>query len=92
MVGSLLGYVVFSLLGRQPGFELDRMLHRGKYAGKEDSMMLASPVRDWKNTLGFSSDFTRDDKVIFFKRVCIYADFPNYLLGGNVLAYGLWHQ
>ncbi|MEN8256063.1 MAG: sodium:solute symporter, partial [Verrucomicrobiota bacterium] len=58
-------YVVVSLLSRQPVFNLERMLHRGKYAVEGDHVESGEPVRGLRKLFNFgSSEFTRGDKVI----------------------------
>ena len=66
MAASSLVYVVVSLLtGRGRVFNMDRMLHRGKYAIKgEYAVVEPVPLKGWK-VLGMGREFTRWDKVIY---------------------------
>ena len=57
-------YIVVSLLGRKEDFNLDRMLHRGKYIIKEESGELsAAPTKGFKSLI--TKHFNTHDKVIF---------------------------
>jgi SSS family solute:Na+ symporter len=67
MVVAVTLYVGVSLLTCREPFNLDRMLHRGKYERPEDRAARreapGSPLRNWKRTLlGFDESFTTADK------------------------------
>ncbi len=65
MLVSSLVYVGVSLLDRRPGFDMDRMLHRGAYAIQEEMRVVEEvPVRGLK-MLGMGKEFTRGDKIIY---------------------------
>lgn len=60
-------YIVVSLLTCKEDFNLERMLHRGKYAlpGSGDAPSGApKPLPAWSRLLGFDDRFTRGDKWI----------------------------
>lgn len=66
-------YVVFSLLRRQKPFELDRLLHRGKFADENSQKPPTAQDRtgrrlpvwlDWKRVVGVDSNFTRTDTFV----------------------------
>jgi len=60
----LILYIVVSLLTCKSEFNMDRMLHQGKYAIKDEySASLADAKTIWQR-LGFSRDFTRSDYFI----------------------------
>ncbi|HLP17649.1 MAG TPA: sodium:solute symporter [Bacteroidota bacterium] len=62
---SSLVYVVVSLMGKQEDFDMDKMLHRGIYAVKEDTVIGdAVPIKGLK-VLGITKEFSRGDKVIY---------------------------
>lgn len=62
---SSLVYVVVSLLGKKEDFDMDKMLHRGKYAIKEESVIVDEvPVKGFK-MLGIGKEFTKGDKIIY---------------------------
>jgi len=62
---SSLIYVLVSLLGNKQDFNMDRMLHRGKYAIKEETIIVDEvPVKGLK-MLGMGKEFTKGDKIIY---------------------------
>ncbi len=67
MAASIILYVLISLLSGKREFDLDRMLHRGKYAVKDDVTALSDkPVVGLQALFGISNDFTRGDKIIYW--------------------------
>lgn len=65
MVGASVVYAVFSLFGKKREFDLDKLLHRGKYAlAGEKQVVDAVPSKGWK-ALGMGKEFTRGDKIIY---------------------------
>ncbi len=64
MVSASLSYIVISLLTFKSDFNLDKMLHRGKYA-VEVAAIDDKPVRGLKALLGIDSSFTFKDKVLY---------------------------
>ncbi|MEN8126980.1 MAG: hypothetical protein ABFR90_04150 [Planctomycetota bacterium] len=64
IVISLTLYVVISLVGKQKEFNMDRMLHRGKYKIEgEESVSYKDATTLWQK-LGFSKEFTKRDTCI----------------------------
>ncbi|MFH1195124.1 MAG: sodium:solute symporter [bacterium] len=62
---SSLVYVLVSLLWKKEDFNMDKMLHRGQYEIKEESVIVeAVPVKGLK-MLGMGKEFTRGDKLIY---------------------------
>lgn len=65
IAGAIGIYIVASLLEKflkhEPDFNLDKMLHRGRYADSQS----AKPATGLR-ALGFTEEFTRGDKFIFF--------------------------
>lgn len=62
---SSLVYVAVSMLGKKEDFDMDKMLHRGKYAIKEESVIVDEvPVKGFK-MLGIGKEFTKGDKIIY---------------------------
>jgi SSS family solute:Na+ symporter len=60
-------YVVVSLLTSRQPFDLDRMLHRGKYAVAGDGPKLPPTIRErfrLRNMLGYDDNFTFTDKLV----------------------------
>jgi SSS family solute:Na+ symporter len=67
MCAAILLYVTVSLLTRTTDFDMDRMLHRGRYASGAQSAGPVIPIRGgfrWGAVLGFDSEFSRGDKLI----------------------------
>lgn len=65
MASSILVYILVSLLGKKQEFNMDKLLHRGKYQIKEDqTAIVAEPARGLK-MLGMGKLFTRGDKIIY---------------------------
>ncbi len=55
-------YVLVSLLGPRREFDLDRLLHRGKYEVEEDRVRSKTEHGTWLRRLGFTGEFTGVDK------------------------------
>lgn len=65
MAASSFVYIVVSLLSRKEPFELDKLLHRGKYIIQEETKIInTKPERGWK-ILGMGKEFTKFDKFIY---------------------------
>ncbi len=66
MMGGLAAYIIFSLLSRGEPFDLDRMLHRGKYA--ENGSEVIAEKWTFRNVLskliGITPEYTRGDRII----------------------------
>ncbi|MFH1571711.1 MAG: hypothetical protein ABIL09_27220 [Gemmatimonadota bacterium] len=67
MVVAIGLYIVLSLLDRQV-FDMDRLLHRGRYAVAADAAVAdaAPPPTGLKALLGVSPEFTRTDRILYF--------------------------
>ena len=91
MGASSVIYIAVSLLGKKENFNMDKMLHRGKYAIKEESVIVDEvPLKGWK-MLGMGKEFTRGDKIIYiiayvwtFIWVVVFIIGTIYNLTGNV--------
>ena len=65
MVSSMIVYVAVSLLGRKQVFDMDRLLHRGKFLIEEEYKILnVQPVKGLK-MLGMGKEFSRSDRIIY---------------------------
>jgi SSS family solute:Na+ symporter len=64
MGSAVLVYVAASFLGGRRRFDLDRLLHRGAHAPKDDGPKEEAPSRGWR-MLGIGREFTRGDKVLY---------------------------
>jgi SSS family solute:Na+ symporter len=70
MLLSTTAFIVISLITSKKPFNLDKMLHRGEYAIKEEQSPSGTPSAtaekwDWKDVLGFSTRMTKGDKFTF---------------------------
>jgi len=65
MVSAVVVYIAVSLLGGKKIFDMDKLLHRGKYLIKEEYQVVnAQPVRGLR-MLGMGQEFSRTDKIIY---------------------------
>ncbi|MFA8342683.1 MAG: sodium:solute symporter [Rhodothermaceae bacterium] len=65
MAGSTIVYIAVSLLGKKQEYDLDKLLHRGKYAVKEDEKIIEQEVKTGWRALGIGKEFTKGDKLIY---------------------------
>lgn len=89
MVTTLLIYVIVSKLTCKEEFNLDRMLHRGKYSEGTavDVSFKWTPKNIFKNILSITPEYTRGDKIIaygYFTYIFVYS-FIIYFLGTLIL-------
>jgi len=64
---AIAGYVLVSLFTRNPPeFEMDRMLHRGKYDDKNEHQQITTSLPKWQRILGMNTSFTRGDRLIYY--------------------------
>jgi len=87
MALSSVVYVVVSLLtgGGRKTFDMDKMLHRGKYLVREEYTVVDDvPVKGWK-VLGMGREFTRWDKVIYIATYAWTAGWVVVFVVGTVL-------
>lgn len=70
MVISSLSYITVSLLGRQTDFDMDKLLHRGKFAVASDQVHGEglSPRNRFniKSLLGITPEFSRFERFLFY--------------------------
>jgi hypothetical protein len=66
MILSISMYVIISLLSRKKPFNMDRMLHRGKYQveGKKIEHGIKSVKDFFRKVIGINDEYTRGDKII----------------------------
>ncbi|MEZ5357721.1 MAG: sodium:solute symporter [Candidatus Zixiibacteriota bacterium] len=65
MIGASLMYVIFSLFGKRREYNLDKLLHRGKFTLAGEKQIIDSvPSKGWR-VLGMGKEFTRGDKIIY---------------------------
>jgi len=62
---STLVYVLVSLFGKRQEFDMDKMLHRGKYAIAEETIVANEVPLKGLKMLGMGKEFTKGDKIIY---------------------------
>ena len=64
---AITGYITLSLLTCKKNFNMDKLLHRGKYAIEEEKIQVRHHKQNWLyKKLNIGDEFTRTDKVILF--------------------------
>jgi len=61
-------YLAASLLGKRQRFNLEKMLHRGRYRVRGDHDTAQAPAKtkwSWKTALGITDEFSLGDKIIY---------------------------
>ncbi|NLW85722.1 MAG: sodium:panthothenate symporter [Planctomycetes bacterium] len=68
VVLSVMTYVVVSLLTCREPFNMDRMLHRGKYRveGKQIEKMVWTPTNVFKKLIGINNEYTKGDRILAY--------------------------
>lgn len=86
MAASSVVYVAVSLLtGRGRAFDMDRLLHRGRYLVAEEYKVVDEvPVKGWK-VLGMGKEFTRFDRIIYVATYVWTAGWVAVFVVGTVL-------
>lgn len=86
MAAGISTYVLVSLLGPKTNFNMERLLHRGKYTIEENHPIGKTndaPGRGWK-IIGVGSEFTRKDKIIYIGAMCWTFGWWTVILTGTV--------
>jgi SSS family solute:Na+ symporter len=65
MLASSLVYILVSLAGRRRVFDMDRMLHRGEHAIREEMTVVNEVPSRGLKILGMGKEFTRGDRIIY---------------------------
>jgi len=90
MFGSSVIYITVSKLSKKKSFDLDKLLHRGKYAIKDESRIVtAIPERGWK-MLGMGKEFTKGDKFIYIVNYIWTGGWTIVFIWGTI--YNLTHE
>ncbi|MDP4174547.1 MAG: sodium:solute symporter [Bacteroidota bacterium] len=66
MGASSLVYIIVSLLGKRQSFNMDKMLHRGQYEIKDESIVVNKAPQRGLKILGMGKEFTKGDKFIYW--------------------------
>ena len=92
MILSTMLYVAVSLITgwKQPAFDLDRLLHRGRYATADATVTARAPDRrtpfSFARLIGINADFSRLDKVLY-----TFVTLWSFLWGGVFLLGAILH-
>ncbi len=93
MLLSIFVYCVVSRLTCRQPFNLDRMLHRGKY--NTDCLVENTSVWTWKNFfskfIGITNEYTRGDKIIAYSVFC-YSFGLGFCLFLIVVIWNIFHR
>lgn len=68
IICALSVYLIISL-SQKNIFNLERMLHRGKYAIEEEGSKISKPITGWRAMIGMGSEFTFWDRVIYLSTI-----------------------
>lgn len=83
-------YIVVSLLSRKPAFNMEKMLHRGKYAIEGEHVKQIAKTSIIQKLTGIDNEFTRGDKFIAVFLIIQTAVWFAIGLVGTI--YGLGHE
>ncbi|HBG28629.1 MAG: hypothetical protein A2Y10_00040 [Planctomycetes bacterium GWF2_41_51] len=65
-LSAVIVYIAVSLMGKKSAFNMDMMLHRGKYSVKEHGNMTSKEKVGWiSSIIGISGEFNRKDKILY---------------------------
>ena len=89
-LASITVFVVLSLLTCKEPFDLERLLHRGRYRLSEDhapaQVTAARHIPAWMHRLGVNADFSTGDRVIYFAQMGWTAFWLLAFVGGTIAA------
>jgi len=67
---AVTAYVLVSLLCKREVFNMDRMLHRGKYVVHEhEGASSVKPIRGWRAKIAMGNEFSRKDQVVYLASI-----------------------
>lgn len=90
MIASSFVYIVVSLAGRQPAFDLDRLLRRGIYSGMPDDRKNLPAGSGIRSFITPGPEFSNGDKWIFYLATGWSALWAGIFLAGT--AYNLFYD
>jgi SSS family solute:Na+ symporter len=84
-ISAIFAYVTVSLCTYQADFDLDGLLHRGRFAISNNAPLPVRLLPDWKRRLGITEEFTLGDQVIYFFKIgWTFFWFTTFILGTTV--------
>ena len=90
MVGASLVYVFVSLMGKRSVHNMDKLLHKGKFAIEGETKIIDEvPQKGWK-ILGMGKEFTKGDKFIYVISYYWIFIWTLIFLGGTI--FNLTHE
>ncbi len=91
MAASTSIYIGISLLQKRKPFNMDKLLHRGKYAIPDETRIVQPEgVKGWRSLFGFDEEFTRGDKLIYYVTYCWIFGWTLVFMVGTI--YNLIHN
>lgn len=89
MMGAIAVYVVVSLLSSRKDFDLNRMLHRGRYALPAVAPIQSRPVSRWRQFVGITEEFSPADRVLAVALIVWNCGWSASVAVGTILHYTL---
>jgi SSS family solute:Na+ symporter len=86
IVFSVILYVSLSLLTKQEDFNMEKMLHRGAYADKNEALPELRPTQWWQSIFGITPMFNKRDRITAYIIVGWFLFWLGTFLAG--MAYG----
>lgn len=67
VITSIVGYVAVSLSSKDPGVDMDKLLHRGEYSVESEEVraVKGEKTKGWQRLFGIGQDFNLVDKIIY---------------------------
>jgi len=66
MASAIVVYVLVSLLGKKQEFNMDKLLHRGKYVIEDEYKVVNVRPQRGLRILGIGKEFTKGDKILYY--------------------------
>lgn len=86
MISSSVVYVLISLLGKKNVFDLDKLLHRGKYAIAGDNVNPAKAnPKGLKALIGITHEFSKRDVFTYICSICCTALWIVIFVAGSII-------
>jgi SSS family solute:Na+ symporter len=66
MAAAIVIYILVSLLGKKQVFDMDKLLHRGKYVIEDEYKVIEKTPQRGLKILGIGKEFTKGDKILYY--------------------------